>query len=207
FYTPKFSKEGCDFKLFAPLKKYIFPILIAAVVGVFLLLNNNDTDESTRQLNPVAEEESATSSEAEQPDANVMVDVKGEIREPGVYEIEAESRVNDVIRMAGGFTEDADQTTVNLAQKVQDEMVIMIPKSGEQGQAAASEDSSNEKVRINYADKKEIERLNGIGPSKSEAIIQYRDENGFFETADDLLDVSGIGEKTLESIREDIQVP
>jgi len=193
--------------LFAPLKKYIFPILIAAVVGVFLLLNNNDTDESTRQLNPVAEEESATSSEAEQPDANVMVDVKGEIREPGVYEIEAESRVNDVIRMAGGFTEDADQTTVNLAQKVQDEMVIMIPKSGEQGQAAASEDSSNEKVRINYADKKEIERLNGIGPSKSEAIIQYRDENGFFETADDLLDVSGIGEKTLESIREDIQVP
>ncbi|HLS07623.1 helix-hairpin-helix domain-containing protein [Lentibacillus sp.] len=193
--------------MFAPLKKYIFPILIAAVVGVFLLLNNNDTDESTRQLNPVAEEESATSSEAEQPDANVMVDVKGEIREPGVYEIEAESRVNDVIRMAGGFTEDADQTTVNLAQKVQDEMVIMIPKSGEQGQAAASEDSSNEKVRINYADKKEIERLNGIGPSKSEAIIQYRDENGFFETADDLLDVSGIGEKTLESIREDIQVP
>jgi competence protein ComEA len=193
--------------LFAPLKKYIFPILIAAVVGVFLLLNNNDTDESTRQLNPVAEEESATSSEAEQPDANVMVDVKGEIREPGVYEIEAESRVNDVIRMAGGFTEDADQTTVNLAQKVQDEMVIMIPKSGEQGQAAASEDSSNEKVRINYADKKEIESLNGIGPSKSEAIIQYRDENGFFETADDLLDVSGIGEKTLESIREDIQVP
>ncbi len=62
-------------------------------------------------------------------------------------------------------------------------------------------------MRINYADQAAIEELNGIGPSKAQAIIQYREENGLFKTAEDLLDISGIGEKTLEAMKEDIQIP
>lgn len=189
------------------LKKYVFPIAIAFVIGAFLIFNNDDTDKITSQSNPIPEETSAVTDAEKQSPATVMVDVKGEIARPGVYEIETESRVNDVIQMAGGFTKDADQSMVNLAQKVQDEMVVMIPKTGEEGAASGPGTSGNDKVRLNYAAQEEIESLNGIGPSKAAAIIQYRDENGFFETADDLLDVSGIGEKTLESLKDDIQVP
>ncbi|WP_010531053.1 helix-hairpin-helix domain-containing protein [Lentibacillus jeotgali] len=190
-----------------PLKKYVFPIVIAVAIGAFLIFNNDGNDKIESESNRVPEESSAATDEEAKVPAKVMVDVKGEIARPGVYEIASESRVNDVIQMAGGFTKDADQSMVNLAQKVQDEMVVMIPKAGEPMSASAPASSGNEKVRINYASQEEIETLNGIGPSKAAAIIQYRDENGFFETADDLLDVSGIGEKTLESLKEDIQVP
>lgn len=193
--------------MFEPLKKYVFPIVIAIMIGAFLFLNHDDTGENVSQSNQVQEEERISVDEADQASANVVVDVKGEVANPGVYEIESEARVNDVIDMAGGFTNDADQTMVNLAQKVQDEMIIMIPKTGEQMSSSAPDNSGSDKVRINDATQEEMEELNGIGPSKAEAIIQYRDENGLFETADDLLDVSGIGEKTLEALEDDIQVP
>ncbi|TFJ94056.1 helix-hairpin-helix domain-containing protein [Lentibacillus salicampi] len=195
--------------MFEPFKKYVFPIGIVVVVGAFLLLNHDG--DNAHPSNPVPEESSVPASEAEAEqsaaDAEVMVDVKGEITQPGVYEIASGSRVNDVIEMAGGFTKDADQSMVNLAQKVQDEMVIKIPKSGEQGSASTPGGSSHDKIRINDATQEEIESLNGIGPSKAAAIIQYRDENGIFKTAEDLLGVSGIGEKTLESLEDEIQVP
>ncbi|GGJ83566.1 competence protein CelA [Lentibacillus kapialis] len=191
-----------------PLKKYIFPIAITVGIVIFLIFNNHDTDKIVSQSKPVPKETSASKEdETEQTSAKVMVDVKGEIVRPGVYEIETESRVNEIIQMAGGFTEDADRSMVNLAQKVQDEMVIMIPKMGEEMSASVPGNSDHDKVRINYATQEEIESLSGIGPSKAAAIIQYRDENGHFKTADDLLDVSGIGDKTLESLKDDIQIP
>ncbi|QGS68904.1 ComEA family DNA-binding protein [Oceanobacillus sp. 143] len=136
-----------------------------------------------------------------------VIDVKGAVLKPGVYEISLDSRVNDVILKAGGFTADADQTGVNLAQKVQDEMILVIPKIGEQTALAASSSDDSGKVRINYATQEEIENLNGIGPSKAQAIIAHRDEHGFFQTVEDLLEVSGIGEKTLENMKDSIQVP
>ncbi|QKY69513.1 helix-hairpin-helix domain-containing protein [Lentibacillus sp. CBA3610] len=193
--------------MFEPFKKYLFPIVIAIVIAAFLFLNHDDADENVSQINQNQEEQPDSLNEKEQAPAIVMVDVKGEVATPGVYEIESESRVNDVIQMAGGFTEDADQSMVNLAQKVQDEMIIMIPKMGEQVSGSSPGGNGDDKVRINYATQEEIEQLNGIGPSKAAAIIQYRDENGIFETEEDLLDVSGIGEKTLDSLKEDIQVP
>ncbi|RYG74753.1 ComEA family DNA-binding protein [Lentibacillus lipolyticus] len=138
----------------------------------------------------------------------LVVDVKGEVADPGVYKANPDDRVHDVIKMAGGFTRDADQTTVNLAQKVQDEMVIMVPGDTDNtNQASAMLEGGTEKVRINYADQTALEELNGIGPSKAQAIIQYREENGLFQAAEDLLAIPGIGEKTLESLKEDIQIP
>ncbi|SFA69932.1 competence protein ComEA [Lentibacillus halodurans] len=193
--------------MFEPFKKYVFPIVIAVLIGAFLFLNRVDVDEAVPESAEVPEASPVSSNEEQPSPAHVMVDVKGEIANPGVYEIETDSRVNDVIQMAGGFTNDADETMVNLAQKVQDEMIIIIPKTGEQESMSASESNGHVKIRINSATQEEIEQLNGIGPSKAAAIIQYRDENGFFETEDDLLNVSGVGEKTLESLQDDIQVP
>src|SRR5699024_2332444 len=139
---------------------------------------------------------------------SIIVDIKGEVIQPGIYELAIDSRINDVIELAGGFSSEADQTHVNLAQKVHDEMLIIVPKLGEvavtQGVTAGS---SSDKVRINYATQKEVETLSGIGPAKAEAIIQYRDEHGLFKSVEDLLNISGIGEKTLEKMKDDIQIP
>jgi len=138
-----------------------------------------------------------------------MVDVKGEVSKPGVYEMPADSRVNDVIQKAGGFTNEADETQVNLAQRVHDEMIIVILKTGEEGETAGISSTAEHegKVRINVADQAEIETLSGIGPAKAETIIQYREEHGLFQTAEDLLDISGIGQKTLDNIIDDIILP
>ncbi|WP_085994411.1 helix-hairpin-helix domain-containing protein [Oceanobacillus senegalensis] len=140
---------------------------------------------------------------------NLVVDVKGAVTSPGVYEMEEGMRVNDVIQQAGGFTDSADTSQVNLAQKLMDEMVIIVPDLSD-GTAPVSEsnnNSNNGKVRLNYATREEIESLNGIGPSKAQAIIQYRDENGLFHSIEDLLEISGIGEKTLEQMKDSVQVP
>lgn len=137
----------------------------------------------------------------------VMIDLKGEVKRPGVYELPQNARVKDAIEEAGGFTVEADEWSVNLAQKVMDEMVIFVPKKMDGMDAESLSTSMEGKVRINYATQEEIETLNGIGPKKAQAIIQFREENGFFQTIDDLLQVQGIGEKTLEKIKDQIQIP
>ncbi|MBR7797306.1 ComEA family DNA-binding protein [Agaribacter marinus] len=139
--------------------------------------------------------------------STVVVDVKGEVNKPGVYELEVEDRVIDAIEVAGGFTKNADESQVNLAQKVQDEMVISVADSESDYSSSLSGTETNEKLRINQASVEEIESLSGIGPAKAEAIVRYREENGPFTTIDDLLNVSGIGEKTIEVFQEEIQIP
>jgi len=193
------------------LKKSSFFIVIGIVIVLFLFLTRDtDKDETSSELQAIVS--SGNQSEEvteEQQSLTSIVDVKGEVNDPGVYEFDSDARVNDVIEQAGGFTSAADQTQVNLAQRVQDEMIIIVPQEGtsipEEGDAENV--ASGDQIRINYATQSEIESLSGIGPSKAQAIIQYRDEHGFFQTADDLLEVSGIGEKTLENFKDDIIVP
>ncbi|TRM12763.1 ComEA family DNA-binding protein [Lentibacillus cibarius] len=197
--------------MFYLLKKYLFPIILVLIVGIFLFWNNDSSDEAILEkesANPNLEADSRDNSKVKQQPTEVMVDVKGEVVAPGVYEAAADARVHDVIQMAGGFKKNADQTTVNLAQKVQDEMVIMVSAIAENATpSSVTSKTGTKKVRINYAEQAEIEELNGIGPSKAQAIIQYREENGLFKEIEDLLDVSGIGEKTLEALKEEIQIP
>ncbi|WP_343327821.1 helix-hairpin-helix domain-containing protein [Lentibacillus saliphilus] len=140
-------------------------------------------------------------------DEIVIVDVKGEVERPGVYEAEPGTRVHDVIEQAGGFTDLAYEAAVNLAQKVHDEMVILIPAQGDEPSNVTMGTSNDGKVRMNYATQAEIETIPGIGPAKAAAIINHRDEHGFFQSVEDLLDIPGIGEKTLENMRDDIQIP
>lgn len=196
------------------LKKYSFFIIIAVLAAGFLLFTGSKDSRETSDFTAVSgavENSSAEPSLAETEEAPavtvVVVDVKGAVVSPGVYEVDPASRVNDVIKLAGGFTKKADKSQVNLAQKVQDEMIIQIPKQGDPQQAGTAAAAGSGKIRINYAEQAEIEELNGIGPSKAAAIIQHREEHGLFQAAEDLLDVPGIGEKTLENLREDIQVP
>ncbi|MDP4550346.1 helix-hairpin-helix domain-containing protein [Alkalihalobacillus macyae] len=144
---------------------------------------------------------------AEEPEI-IMVDVKGAVINPGVYEMESLSRVKDVITRAGGFVKDADQTQLNLAGKVTDEMVIYVPVIGEISKIPQTGNLSEETklISINTADLNELQELPGIGPSKAEAIIQYREENGAFKAIEDLQNISGIGEKTFEKLKDLISI-
>jgi competence protein ComEA len=148
---------------------------------------------------------------------DVIVDVKGEIKLPGVYHSNQNERVNDVINRAGGLTDNADQTQVNFAAHVQDEMVINIPAKGDvtagpanspvsTGPSNGSGTKKGGKININKADENELQNLPGIGPSKAVSIIQYRQENGLFKTIEDLKKISGIGDKTFDKLKESISV-
>ncbi|PAV28997.1 competence protein ComEA [Virgibacillus profundi] len=194
------------------LKKSSFFLVIGVCIVIFLYVTRDeDIGKGNAELNSVEVSATDTSEQNEtlQNETKVIVDVKGEVIKPGVFEVDPNVRVNDVIQIAGGFTENADQSQVNLAQKVQDEMIIFIPKAGagEEVQGAVGISNSSGKVRINYATQEEIESITGIGPSKAQAILQYREEHGLFRTVEDLLEVSGIGEKTLEVLKGEIQVP
>ncbi|RSK27916.1 hypothetical protein EJF36_14070 [Bacillus sp. HMF5848] len=129
----------------------------------------------------------------------IFVDIKGAVKHPGVYEVTSESRVIDIVRIAEGFTEKADENYVNLAQRVHDEMVIYVPEKGESSDYIQEK---SDKVSLNYADVKRLMTLPGVGQVKAEAIVDYRNVNGPFGTLEELLNVNGIGEKTFEQLKD-----
>ena len=149
---------------------------------------------------------------------NCYVDIKGEVLHPGVYEFSCESRIQEVIKKAGGFTEEADETKINLAQKITDQMQMIVPNvnskqeggvtegNSEKGNSSNSTPSNSKKgtVNINTATLEELQTIKGIGKKKAEAILQYRKEHGAFRTKEDLLQVKGIGKKALEAIESQV---
>jgi len=148
---------------------------------------------------------------------NIMVDVKGQVVRPGVYQSNTGERVIDIIGRAGGLTKQADQTQVNFAQHVEDEMVIYIPGKGEDestipqptvssGTVSVGTEQKQGKININKADGQELQNLPGIGPAKAAAIIEYRNASGPFKTIEDLKNISGIGDKTFEKLKDLIVV-
>ena len=149
---------------------------------------------------------------------NCYVDIKGEVLRPGVYEFSCESRIQEVIKKAGGFTEEADETKINLAQKITDQMQMIVPNvhskqeggvtegNSEKGNSSNTTPSNSKQgtVNINTATLEELQTIKGIGKKKAEAILQYRKEHGAFRTKEDLLRVKGIGKKALEAIESQV---
>ena len=158
-----------------------------------------------------ADEPSAKSSSA----AEVYVDVDGAVVKPGVYRLKDGARVSQAIDAAGGLTAEADVTVLNRASKITDGQKIYVPTVGEQQTAAAvgssasttpGTGSSSGLVNINTASAAELQTLSGIGPSMAQSIIDERTQNGAFASVDDLMRVSGIGEKKLAKIKDCICV-
>ena len=183
---------------------YIAIIVIGAVIW------GAQQEETTIEPLPLEQQEQQEQQEEKKEELSIVVDVKGAVKRVGVYEVAPESRVHDVIQLAGGFTDEADETKVNLAMKVHDEMVIYVPKKGEEitTESATMNDASRSsgKININTATAEQLQTLDGIGPAKASAIIAYREEHGPFQKVEDLLHVSGIGQKSLEKIKEQIVV-
>lgn len=130
----------------------------------------------------------------------MVVQVVGEVVTPGVYEVEPGARVLDAVTLAGGLTERADPASLNLARIVSDGEQIVV---GELGKAAAGAAvRSDGLVNINLAATSDLETLPRIGPMLAERIVAFRDEHGPFSSLDALLDVPGIGQLTLDGMRD-----
>lgn len=195
--------------------------LVLALGGVIWLTTGNSAeveeensldDLLAAQMDVAPEEEmERVESKSSEPEL-FMVDVKGEVHVPGVYELPADGRVKDAIAMAEGLTDEANELAINFAQKVEDQMVIYVPHedddSGlpENTTTGAGEASEATVININTASEQELMTLSGIGQAKAQQIIQYREENGLFDTPEDLMNVSGIGEKSFETLKDSIKV-
>ena len=152
----------------------------------------NPSDASPVASSPVAAQE-------------VLVHVAGKVKKPGVVRLDADSRVEDAINAAGGVLPNTDVSTLNLARKVNDGEQILVGVEGAdssvngetEGTAAAGGEPAggNGKISINQATKEQLEKLPGVGESLAERIIAYRQEQGKFQSVEDLKNVSGIGEK------------
>lgn len=145
--------------------------------------------------------------------ANIYVYVCGAVKNKGVYEIPAGSRIADALGAAGGALDNADLDNINLADLAEDGMQIRIPYEGEQAAADSSSVNGNTansessgKVNINKASKEELMTLSGIGESKANLIINYREENGAFSKIEDLMKIEGIKEGVFNKIKDDISV-
>lgn len=196
-------------------KKYIIGVAILLIaIGFFFVTQNQE--EAVVPTTAAAKEEPVKSATKEQEivsTKSLVVDVKGAVNKPGVYELAPDSRVKDAILKAGGLSAEADVKLLNMAQKVTDEMVIYAGKVGEEGLApvatagsAPAESADSTKVNINTADVTTLQTIPGIGAVKAQAIIDHREKEGLFTTIDDLSKVSGIGAKTVERLSEHITV-
>ncbi len=218
----------------------IIAILIIVIVTCFITyskfgfkeLKKNDTEdifieEETGRENS-QEEYSINKSKTKDADSKavvatlkdkiIVVEIKGEVKKPDVYELDENSIVKDLIDKAGGLTENADLTNINRAKKLQSHELIYIgnkndaqlnkgnPSIAELGNSSAVKGSSNGIVNINTADTEELKTLNGIGDAKAKNIIDYREQNGGFKSIEDLKNVTGIGDKMFEKIREQVTV-
>jgi len=154
----------------------------------------------------------------------IAVHVIGAVPRPGLYEFAKAARVQDAINAAGGLLASANVGAINLAAPLEDGQQLNIPyKAGAEPTASSSDDSSltlpgateestnstqnnSELININTASVEELDSLPGIGPTIAQRIIDYREENGPFQTIDDIVNVSGIGPATFENIKELITV-
>ena len=210
-------------ELIEKIKEYkiiVICVSLGLVLGGFLLLKpvaQTPAKESNLQSEVIAVPKDSTD---EKEDGNqkeevveqdlITVDVKGAVKTPGIYDLPVGSRINDAVQKAGGLTDNADNKSINLAQKISDEALVYVPTKEEATsqatQSNASNSKENKKVNLNKASLEELKQVKGLGAKRAQDIIDHRDSNGKFKSVDELKKVSGIGAKTIEKLKEYVTV-
>lgn len=184
--------------------------LVLIIGGLFYFNQNKTEDYSGVSFSNTSNETNNKYEKAEnRHDEKIFVDVKGAVKHPGVFETTKDKRVKDLIEEAGGLLEDADTSTLNLSQKVKDQMVIYVLKHGEKPKQISdggSSSSNADVININIANLEQLMKISGVGKTKAEAIISYREKNGDFKKKEDITKVRGIGKATFEKIKDKIEV-
>ncbi|HEM6089906.1 TPA: helix-hairpin-helix domain-containing protein [Streptococcus suis] len=208
------------------LKGYKWQIALPAAAGLlmatFLIFSQpaksdqtglTDFPQTEQTLSSQEQTDGSSTASSEEP-SQLVVDVKGAVAKPGLYTLAAGARVNDAVKAAGGLTSQADPKSINLAQKLSDEAVVYVASKDENisvvasttASSAMSQEGNESKVNLNTATEADLQTISGIGAKRAADIIAYREANGGFKSVDDLNNVSGIGDKTMESIRPYVTV-
>jgi competence protein ComEA len=142
--------------------------------------------------------------------SDVVVDVTGAVRKPGVYRMPAGSRVNDAVKRAGGETDKAALDSINLAARLADGQQVLVPEEapGGGGDAVAPTgvaEAEDAPISLSTATAAELDTIDGIGPVTAEDIVNFREEHGGLSSVDQLDQISGIGPATMEALRERLQ--
>jgi len=202
----EFYKE--NIKLFK-IATVIIIVIVAVLIFAFSrrdeqIVISDNTDNSGIKT----EESNITSNE----NKKFFVDISGEVNKPGVYEVSSNSRVFQIIEMAGGTTKKAALDAVNGAEIINDGQKIIIPSieeyndSSDKSEPNANSVSSCNKVNINTADATTLQTLTGVGPVTAQKIIDYRNEKGKFKSKEDIKNVSGIGDKTYAKMETELTI-
>lgn len=215
-------------------KKYLILascLVLFAVAGIgYFMLNNNDS-----VITDVLAETTSTTSAVKEESTKLYFDIKGSVKKPGVYEFTQGDKIIDAINKAGGLTKNATTNNLNLSKKLTNEMVIYVFSKNELTTTKALEPVSNAseckcetieinncvdknttnesnkdtvpaKININTDNKEKLMTISGIGSSKADAIIEYRNKNGNFKTTEDIMNVSGISKTIYDKIKDTITV-
>lgn len=225
-------KEICiKYKIIFSFISIVLLLTLIFLANKFIHMDDKKMNEiSTVSINKVASESQSKETEPninrkEKPRKSenevIIVDVKGAVKHPNIYEMKSTDRVKQLLDKAQ-ILDNADLSTINLAEKLLDQKVVYIPKKGEtpvantngssksnnhqQDQTPALKtemnDSQQGKINLNSASETQLLSVNGIGPTKAKSIIEYREQHGNFESVEQLKEVKGIGSKTLERISD-----
>jgi competence protein ComEA len=194
----------------------IILLLVLIIFGVGIVLNKNIDKEDSFIINSASDiSENNPAVQIEVPP--LIIHIAGAVKNPGVYQLKTTDRIVDAVKIAGGASEEANLDLINLAALLKDGQKIIVPYKtysetmGDNStntynhvasMASSSPTSTSTKININTANASMLQNLSGIGPVLSERIIEYRDQNGLFGVIDDIKDVSGIGEKKFEGIKD-----
>lgn len=201
-------------------------VVLVILIGITIMYLNKENKNSlgVNKNNLFVEEgepkEKLISNEETKEKKKILVDIKGEVEKPGVYELEEGSIIEDLIKEAGGLTKDGTLENINRAKALNGNEAIVIAnkKQLENKEAfnnidtninldqSGSGNKENGKVSINNGSIEELKKLNGIGEGKASAIIEYREKNGGFKKIEDIQKVSGIGKATFEKIKDQISL-
>ena len=205
-------------------------IILIAIGGVIIFvigyyLYTTTSNESYEQLDIISEEQDNQNKEnvEKEQEEMIVVHIAGEVKKPGIVKTKEGARIADVIEEAGGLTENANITNINLAYIIEDGQKITIPSKNQKVEAKQEEyiqteneqgiineeqgiSNKNQVLNINKATKEELQTLQGIGESTADKIITYRKENGNFKQIEDIKNVPGIGDAKYENIKDKISV-
>lgn len=177
--------------------------------GEELIVTGVSSEDNSELSVHTGEDNDGTSEFSEQAEDSIVVYVCGAVQNIGVYELPYDSRVNDALEAAGGFSDDADTDMVNLADILTDGQKVYFPVEGESGAAGTDEASSDREaglVNINTAGVSELTALPGIGDTRARSIVEYRQTHGSFASKDELKAVSGIGDSIYSNLEAYITV-
>lgn len=197
-------------------KIIIFIIIIIISIGMLYFIYSKNQIKETTSIEDEILISNSTEKEESEKQEQVIIHITGSVKNPGIVKLKEGSRIEDAIEAAGGLTENADITNVNLAYVLDDGIKIKIPSVTDEdiedeviSENIVEENNETSKgniVNINKATESELQELPGIGSSLASKIIEYRNQNGKFNNIEDIKNVNGIGESKYSSIKDLIKV-